>query len=188
MAQLNFCKYMSKLVFPFYHGITGDSNKEIATIMEENGCNLNIKRPNTEPQFLCPFTGTNSWHYATNKDNFSDEQLGKLSAFYNLSDSSNITLKNLIQEGVALKLSFSGFPAAFNITNTNSSDFTVNRLLFKVYDRNSFNFRVGTSDKKFSDSDLKSIGSDNLTVITPMYLDVPSFTVKANSTVSISLI
>lgn len=187
MAQLNFCKYMSKLVFPFYHGITEGSNKEIATIMEENGCKLNIKRPNTWPQFLCPFSGTDSWHYATNKDNFSDEQLGKLSAFYNLSGSSNITLKNLIQEGVALKLSFSGFPATFEITNTNSSDFTVNRLLFKVYDFG-FSFRVGTSDESFSYSDLNSIGSNHLTVITPMYLDVPSFTVKANSTVSISLI
>ena len=186
MAQLKFCKYMSKLVFPFYHDKT-EPYKEIATIMEENGCKLNIEKPNYDDIFLCPFSGTNSWHYATNKDNFSDEQLGKLSAFYNLSDSSNITLKNLIQEGVALKLSFSGFPAAFKITNTNSSDFTVNRLLFKVYDRG-FSFRVGTDYKSFSYSDLNSIGSDNLTVITPMYLDVPSFTVKANSTTSISLI
>lgn len=188
MAQLNFCKYMSKLVFPFYHDAT-EAYKEIATIMEENGCKLYIKKQNNYSNiFLSPFTSTNSWHYATNKDNFSDEQLGKLSAFYNLSDSSNITLKNLIQEGVALKLSFSGLPATFEITNTNSSDFTVNRLLFKVYNGNSFNFRVGTDDKSFSDSDLKSIGSNNLTVITPMYLDVPSFTVKANSTASISLI
>lgn len=186
MAQLKFCKYMSKLVFPFYHDKT-EPYKEITTIMEENGCKLNIKKQNYDDIFLCPFSGTNSWHYATNKDNFSDEQLGKLSAFYNLSDSSNITLKNLIQEGVALKLSFSGFPATFSITNTNSSDFTVNRLLFKVYDQG-FSFYVGTDYKSFSDSDLNSIGSSNLTVITPMYLDVPSFTVKANSTTSISLI
>lgn len=186
MAQLNFCKYMSKLVFPFYHDKT-EPYKEIATIMEENGCKLKIEKQNNRNIFLCPFSGINSWHYATNKDNFSDEQLGKLSAFYNLSDSSNITLKNLIQEGVALKLSFSGFPAAFEITNTNSSDFTVNRLLFKVYNQG-FSFYVGENYKSFSDSDLKSIGSDNLTVITPMYLDVPSFTVKANSTASISLI
>ena len=186
MAQLNFCKYMSKLVFHFYHDKT-KSYKEIATIMEENGCKLSFEKPNYYDSFLCPFSGTNSWHYATNKDNFSDEQLGKLSAFYNLSDSSNITLKNLIQEGVALKLSFSGFPAAFEITNTNSSDFTVNRLLFKVYNQG-FSFYGGTDYKEFSDSDLNSIGSDNLTVITPMYLDVPSFTVKANSTTSISLI
>lgn len=185
MAQLNFCKYMSKLVFPFYQNKT-ELGTEIATIMEENGCKLNIEKDDINT-FLCPFSGTNSWHYATNKDNFSDEQLGKLSAFYNLSDSSNITLKNLIQEGVALKLSFSGLPATFLITNTNSSDFTVNRLLFKVYNPG-FNFYAGTQKKNFSDSDLNSIGSYNLTVITPMYLDVPSFTVKANSTTSISLI
>lgn len=186
MAKLKFCKYMSKLVFPFYHGKT-ERYKVIATIMEENGCKLNIEKRDYGAIFLCPFSGTNSWHYATNKDNFPDEQLGKLSTFYNLSDSSNITLKNLIQEGVALKLSFSGFPAAFSITNTNSSDFTVNRLLFKVYGQG-FSFHVGTDYKRFSDSDLNSIGSSNLTVITPMYLDVPDFTVKANSTVGISLI
>lgn len=186
MAQLKFCKYMSKLVFPFYHDAT-EIGKNFATIMEENGCKLNIQKQNWNDIFLCPFSGTNSWHYATNKDNFSDEQLGKLSAFYNLSDSSNITLKNLIQEGVALKLSFSGFPAAFEITNTNSSDFTVNRLLFKVY-KLGFSFYDRSGYKEFSYSDLNSIGSNNLTVITPMYLDVPSFTVKANSTVGISLI
>lgn len=186
MAQLKFCKYMSKLVFPFYHDKT-ESYRTITTIMEENNCKLNIEKQNHDPIFLCPFSGTNSWHYATNKDNFSDEQLGKLSTFYNLSDSSNITLKNLIQEGVALKLSFSGFPAAFSITNTNSSDFTVNRLLFKVYNPG-FSFYVGTNYKDFSSSDFDSIGSRKLTVITPMYLDVPTFTVKANSTADISLI
>lgn len=186
MAKLNFCKYMSKLVFPFYHDAT-KPYKVITTIMEENNCKLNIEKRNNYPIFLCPFSDTNSWHYATNKDNFPDEQLGKLSTFYNLSDSSNITLKNLIQEGVALKLSFSDFPAAFSITNTNSSDFTVNRLLFKVY-KIGFTFYVGENDKEFQYSDLVNIGSENLSVITPMYLDVPDFTVKANSTVDISLI
>lgn len=186
MAKLNFCKYMSKLVFPFYHDKI-ESGKVIATIMEENGCKLNIGKNNYDSIFLCPLIGTNRWHYATNKDNFPDEQLGKLSTFYNLSDSSNITLKNLIQEGIALKLSFSGFPAAFSITNTNSSDFTVNRLLFKVHDQG-FSFYVGENYESFSSSDLDSIGSRDLTVITPMYLDVPAFTVKANSTTTISLI
>lgn len=186
MAQLKFCKYMGKLVFPFYHDKT-KPYKTITTIMEENGCKLNIEKQDYSDIFLCPFSGTNSWHYATNKDNFPDEQLGKLSTFYNLSDSSNITLKNLMQEGTVLKLSFSGFPAAFSITNTNSADFTVNRLLFKVYAQG-FSFYVGENYKSFSDSDLVSIGSNGLTVITPMYLDVPDFTVKANSTVGISLI
>lgn len=177
---------MGKLVFPFYHDKT-EPYRTITTIMEENGCKLCIEKQNYDSIFLCPFSDTNSWHYATNKDNFPDEQLGKLSTFYNLSDSSNITLKNLIQEGTVLKLSFSGFPAAFSITNTNSSDFTVNRLLFKVYNQG-FSFYVGENYKQFQYSDLVNIGSENLSVITPMYLDVPDFTVKANSTVDISLI